>query len=387
MLGKHFFILFWLVLLTTGLMAQNYLWWSDDFNDDDSLASKNVGWFYVSEELGVKNVIVRQRNNELFIQQGSYELFPGLVIAIGIIQTNGTPAIFWDNPESTNALIIKNDYCDPNHVLSFKVRFVRWRNLGDDSSIFSIISRSPMSDPDSTQSFRFSNFMVEPAYSLTLWPISGEVVFGKYDIPLAGLLPGDPEYWTIFGRTTYKFELNKDYWIKYYLNEGDIRVKIWETGPQNEPANWLLTYTDPAPRVSGKFIGFGILGNPPTPGTEDQVFLDDIKVEGWREDVNVSKNKMTFHNTFQLEQNFPNPFNPVTDISFYLPQKALAKLMIYNLKGEQVHELVHAALAAGWHRLSWNGRNQFDQPVASGIYFYQLIANGNTLTRQMLLMR
>jgi len=386
MLGKHYFILFWLVLLTTGLMAQNYLWWSDDFNDDDSLASKNVGWLYLGEEQGVKNVIIRQRNNALFVQQGSYELYPGLGIGIGIIETNGIPVVYWDNIDSTNSLIIKNNYCDPNHVLSFKVRFNRWRNLGDGSSFFSINTRLPISEPDSVGVFIFSDATVEPAYALALWPITGEVVFGRYDSTLyAALFPN--EAWNIFGKTNYKFELNKDYWIKYYLNEGDIRVKIWDTGPQNEPANWLLTHTDPAPRVSGKFIGFGILGPFPAPGTEDQVFLDDIKVEGWREDVSVSKNKMTFPNTFQLEQNFPNPFNPVTDISFYLPQKALAKLTIYNLCGERVCELINSELATGWHRLNWNGRNQFDQPVASGIYFYQLIANGNTLTRQMLLMR
>ncbi|MBN1352791.1 T9SS type A sorting domain-containing protein [candidate division KSB1 bacterium] len=75
---------------------------------------------------------------------------------------------------------------------------------------------------------------------------------------------------------------------------------------------------------------------------------------------------------FRLLQNYPNPFNPETTIEYHLPRPAEVILTIYDLNGHQVRQLVHTAKSAGYHSAHWNGRNDADQLVASGIYFYRI---------------
>jgi hypothetical protein len=88
-----------------------------------------------------------------------------------------------------------------------------------------------------------------------------------------------------------------------------------------------------------------------------------------------------------LYPNSPNPFNPSTTIAFDLAQAAHAQLKIYNLKGQLITRLLKADLAAGRHRLVWDGRDANNRPVASGVYLYRLEAEGYVETRKMLLMK
>ena len=95
----------------------------------------------------------------------------------------------------------------------------------------------------------------------------------------------------------------------------------------------------------------------------------------------------TVPETFELLQNFPNPFNPETQIQFELQQPAHVTLQILNLLGQPVRILVNETLAAGSHKVSWDGLNASGQPMPSGIYFYQMTVNGRKRTRQLVLMR
>ena len=85
---------------------------------------------------------------------------------------------------------------------------------------------------------------------------------------------------------------------------------------------------------------------------------------------------------FTLLQNYPNPFNPNTVIEYALPNRSEVKLIIYNLRGEEVALLFKGVLPAGNHRLSWDASN-----FASGIYFYRLRAGDYVQTKKMLLIR
>jgi hypothetical protein len=88
-----------------------------------------------------------------------------------------------------------------------------------------------------------------------------------------------------------------------------------------------------------------------------------------------------------LFQNMPNPFNPVTAIRFYLPRDADAALSIYAVNGKLVRTLVDGRLPAGLREVAWDARNDAGKPVASGVYFYRLTAEGQALTRKMVLLR
>ena len=89
----------------------------------------------------------------------------------------------------------------------------------------------------------------------------------------------------------------------------------------------------------------------------------------------------------QLHQNFPNPFNPTTGISFQLAQSEDVTLSIYNTLGQEVRTLVREDLREGYHTVEWDGKDSFGRPVSSGIYFYRLAAGAHISVRQMQLQR
>jgi len=85
---------------------------------------------------------------------------------------------------------------------------------------------------------------------------------------------------------------------------------------------------------------------------------------------------------YELTQNYPNPFNPSTSILFSLPISGNVKLVVYNLLGEQVAELVNGFKEAGVHTINFNAEN-----LNSGIYIYKLEANGFLQSRKMALLK
>ena len=94
---------------------------------------------------------------------------------------------------------------------------------------------------------------------------------------------------------------------------------------------------------------------------------------------------------FTLEQNYPNPFNPSTQIKFSLPVASNVKVVIYNLIGEVVTELVNTQMNSGVHSINWYANDNTGKKVSSGVYFYELKANGvdgsqfNQIKKMMLL--
>jgi flagellar hook capping protein FlgD len=85
--------------------------------------------------------------------------------------------------------------------------------------------------------------------------------------------------------------------------------------------------------------------------------------------------------------NYPNPFNPVTTIEMNLAVAGQANLNIFNTKGQLVKTLVNDVLDAGVNYATWNGTDNNDTPVTSGIYFYQLETGSQTTTRKMIMLK
>ncbi|MFQ6617997.1 MAG: T9SS type A sorting domain-containing protein [Fidelibacterota bacterium] len=90
---------------------------------------------------------------------------------------------------------------------------------------------------------------------------------------------------------------------------------------------------------------------------------------------------------FALHQNFPNPFNPETRISFDVPYTSHVKIVIYNVLGQQVRTLVNEIYPAGHHVVNWDGRSGSGRKISAGIYFYRMKTGDQFTTRKMLLLK
>ena len=88
---------------------------------------------------------------------------------------------------------------------------------------------------------------------------------------------------------------------------------------------------------------------------------------------------------FYLMPNIPNPFNPNTAICFSLAESGQTKIEIYNAKGQRVRTRFNSEFAAGLHRVTWDGTDDLQNSVSSGIYLYRLTNNQQTQTRKMVL--
>ncbi len=92
--------------------------------------------------------------------------------------------------------------------------------------------------------------------------------------------------------------------------------------------------------------------------------------------------------TWILDQNFPNPFNPITTIRFGLPVDQYVTIKIYNILGQEINTIVNNIyMKAGYHFVIWDGKDWNDQSVASGIYIYSLSAVKYRSTKKMILVR
>jgi parallel beta-helix repeat protein len=89
---------------------------------------------------------------------------------------------------------------------------------------------------------------------------------------------------------------------------------------------------------------------------------------------------------FALEQNRPNPFNPVTTIAFHLPEASGYDLFIYSVSGRLVRQESGNG-QVGWNQWTWQGRDNLGGEVASGVYYYRLHAKDFVETRKMTLVR
>ncbi|MFH1842315.1 MAG: proprotein convertase P-domain-containing protein [bacterium] len=88
-----------------------------------------------------------------------------------------------------------------------------------------------------------------------------------------------------------------------------------------------------------------------------------------------------------LTGNYPNPFNPATTIAFELPRDLPVDLAVYDLSGRRVATLLAERLAAGTHRVVWDGKDGAGSRAASGLYFCRLVVAEQVLTRKMLLLK
>ena len=90
---------------------------------------------------------------------------------------------------------------------------------------------------------------------------------------------------------------------------------------------------------------------------------------------------------FALMQNFPNPFNPTTEISFSLPVAGYVELSVYNMVGQKIRALSSENLNSGYHSVIWDGMNDAGTQAATGMYFYTIRTGNFKNTKKMLFLK
>ncbi len=146
-------------------------------------------------------------------------------------------------------------------------------------------------------------------------------------------------------------------------------------------------YLDLTMKFSSLEIAAAILANePPTLGDRMMLTITGELTDGTQFEANdcivFVGEKKEKTDAPRLLAASPNPFNPVTRLSFYLPQRMHARLAVYDVTGRLVDVLVEGVRDAGEHAIDWNAGG-----VASGMYFYSLEAGGMRLTEKMVLLR
>lgn len=89
----------------------------------------------------------------------------------------------------------------------------------------------------------------------------------------------------------------------------------------------------------------------------------------------------------ELRQNYPNPFNPTTVIEFQISYGAYAELVIYDVAGRRIRELLNKKINAGIHKIRWDGKSDRGSDVASGIYFCRLTVGELSQTRKLVVLK
>ena len=101
----------------------------------------------------------------------------------------------------------------------------------------------------------------------------------------------------------------------------------------------------------------------------------------------LSINGESLPEVFTLHQNFPNPFNPVTNIIYAMDITSDITITVHNIQGQLVKNLFIGNVKPGQHTVSWNGTDRTSQPVPSGIYIYSIKSSRQILAGKMMLLK
>lgn len=90
---------------------------------------------------------------------------------------------------------------------------------------------------------------------------------------------------------------------------------------------------------------------------------------------------------YDLTQNYPNPFNPTTKFKFSIPKTGNVRIIVYDITGKEISQLVNSVLPAATYEVDWNSTNGAGNMVSSGVYFYRIVAGDFVQVKKMVLVR
>jgi len=179
----------------------------------------------------------------------------------------------------------------------------------------------------------------------------------------------------------------QDYWRVDVTNDGgETWTSVENTNVSNEAWQQVtFALADLVPEPAG-LVQLRFIAEDAPDGSLVEAGVDDFTLVGTF-DVTAVDDQPGLELVFDLSQNHPNPFNPQTTVKFSLDTAGPASLKVFDTRGRLVKVLVSEALTAGPHTAVWRGDDRQGRPVASGVYFYRLEADGRQLSKRMLLVK
>ncbi len=103
--------------------------------------------------------------------------------------------------------------------------------------------------------------------------------------------------------------------------------------------------------------------------------------------TSIGSNNEIIPDGFVVYSNYPNPFNPITNIKFEVGKPGKVQINIYNERGQQIRKLIHKEFSAGLHTIIWDSKNELGMNVSSGTYYARIINNGLAKSIKMMLVK
>jgi len=171
--------------------------------------------------------------------------------------------------------------------------------------------------------------------------------------------------------------------LEYMLIEADAdeRFRLYRATLPSEEYTLLV---DDLSLDSDGILGFS--DNSVEPGRTYAYLLESYRADGSVRELHRGSATVAA-GALRLDPNHPNPFNPLTTIPFYLPERTRVRMDVFDVRGAHVTTLASGIFSAGAHRVQWNGVDSSGTPAASGVYYLRLRAGKRTLQRKMLLLK
>jgi hypothetical protein len=195
--------------------------------------------------------------------------------------------------------------------------------------------------------------------------------------------------------------LTVTFWAKSHIIQSAARsiLKIMYSDGSSDPDDFVMTEAYPTPIFLPTDWTEYTFTVPPTETGQVRIafnsitagysvmFIDDVYAFVSLQNVPNDEQTINPPAAGISAVNYPNPFNPETNILFSIPENTDVSLNIYNIKGQKIDTLVNSRLSAGQHNLIWKGKDSNNNPVPSGVYLYKLKAGTYTLTKKMILLK
>ena len=121
--------------------------------------------------------------------------------------------------------------------------------------------------------------------------------------------------------------------------------------------------------------------------TETIEFTNNMVIGDGFNTMSLNREAKITPEEYSLLDAYPNPFNPITTLSFSVPTEGIVSLNIYDMTGRLVSTLLDANLKQGYHSITWNGMDSNGHAVSSGMYIYSLKGEGVSITKKMVMMK